>query len=178
MVILLRFSLFVYVAVNFPTVAIGYAIAYMLMMHVLRFMDALQHDYDSHRSLFDEDMPSRFGGRKTEQLHTFSNPISFKYALPNWLVLNFGFHNAHHMRPTVPWYRLPDFYKEHISDNPGSVIPFIQQLRMYHNHRVYRVSHEGGPYDHLQDEREAAYLEAGRRGYLYGGNAVSFLTSF
>ena len=32
--------------------------------------------------------------------------------------------------------------------------------------------------DMPQDERETAYLEAGRRGYLYGGNAVSFLTSF
>ena len=48
------------------------------------------------------DPPSRFGGRATEQEHTFSNPLSFKYELPNWLVLNFGWHNAHHLRPTVP----------------------------------------------------------------------------
>lgn len=177
-VILIRFSVFITVAVQWPKVAIGYVIAYVLMMHVLRFMDALQHDYGSNPSLFDESAPSRFGGRATEQEHTFSNPISFKYTLPNWLVLNFGFHNAHHKRPTVPWYRLPAYYKENISDNPGSVIPFIQQLRMHHYHRVYRVQHVGGPFDDMQDVAKDAYLEAGRRGFLYGGNAVSFLTPF
>ncbi len=177
-VILIRFSIFISVAVLWPKVAIGYVIAYILMMHVLRFMDALQHDYDSNPILFDESAPSRFGGRETEQQHTFSNPLSFKYNWPNWLVLNFGFHNAHHKRPTVPWYGLPAYYKENISDNPGSVIPFIQQIRMYHYHRVFRVLHTGGPYDEVQDVTREAYLEAGRRGFLYGGNAASFLISF
>ena len=177
-VIVIRFSVFLTLLFLWPKVALGYVIAYMLMMHVLRFMDALQHDYDSNPILFNEEAPSRFGGRKTEQEHTFSNPISFRWEFPNWLVLNFGFHNAHHKRPTVPWYRLPAYYKENISDNPGSVIPFMQQLRMYHYHRVYRVQHTGGPYDDMQDVASEAYLEAGRRGYLYGGNAVSFLTSF
>ncbi len=121
---------------------------------------------------------SRFGGRKTEQQHTFSNPISFQYDLPNWLVLNFGFHNAHHLRPTVPWYRLPAYYREHVSDDPASVIPFRQQLKMYARHRVCRVDHQGGPYDDVQDVARDDYLAAGRRGELYGGNAVSFLTSF
>lgn len=177
-VILVRWSVFVAVAILWPKVAIGYALAYMLMLHILRFMDALQHDYSGVPTLFEENPPSRHGGRKTEQAHTFSNPISFRYDLPNWLVLNFGFHNAHHLRPTVPWYRLPAYYKDKISADPASVIPFRQALKMYARHRVVRVTHVGGPYDDEQDVWLDEYLAAGRAGRLYGGNAVSFLTSF
>jgi len=177
-VILLRFGVFFTVLFLWPKVALGYMIVYMLLMHVLRFMDALQHDYGSNPILFDESAPSRFGGRKTEQQHTFSNPISFRFALPNWLVLNFGFHNAHHLRPTVPWYRLPAYYKDKISNDPSSVIPFSKALGIYHRHRVPRVTHCGGPYDDEQDVMQQDYLDAARRGHSYRGNAVSFLTSF
>lgn len=177
-VILLRGGVFFTVLWIWPRVAIGYVLAYLLMMHVLRFMDAIQHDYGGNPTLYDEDAPSRFGGRRTEQQHTFSNPLSFHHDLPNWLVLNFGFHNAHHHRPTVPWYRLPAYYREKVSNDPTSVIPFRQQLKMYARHRVYRVNHQGGPYDEVQDAMLDDYLAAGRRGELYGGNAVSFLTSF
>ena len=104
--------------------------------------------------------------------------FSFKYTLPNWLVLNFGFHNAHHKRPTVPWYRLPAYYRENISADPASVIPFVRQLAMYHKFRVPRVTHTGGPHDEVQDVQQQAYLQAAREGLLYGGNAVSFLTAF
>lgn len=177
LVIVVRASVFLAVLWLWPRVAVGYVLAYLLMMHMLRFMDMVQHDYGGNPSLFEEKPPSRFGGRATEQQHTFSNPLSFKYALPNWLVLNFGWHNAHHHRPTVPWYRLPAYYKQHISDSPDSVIPFRQQLRIYHRHRVYRVSNEGGPFDKQQSLTEQDYLQAGRRGELYGGNAVSFLVA-
>ncbi len=177
-VILVRFGVFLTVLILWPKVALGYVIACLLMLHVLRFMDALQHDYDSNPILFEENAPSRFGGRKTEQAHTFSNPISFSYQLPNWLVLNFGFHNAHHARPTVPWYRLPAFYKEKISADPASAILFREALKMYHRHRVHRVRHMGGPYDDEQGLMQEAYFETARRGRQYGGNAVSFLTSF
>ena len=44
-VILIRFSAFFTLLVLWPKVAIGYVLAYMLMMHVLRLMDAPQHDY-------------------------------------------------------------------------------------------------------------------------------------
>jgi fatty acid desaturase len=177
-VIVIRVGVFVALAIYWPWVALGYVLAYLLMMHVLRFMDALQHDYGGNPILFEEDAPSRFGGRATEQAHTFSNPISFRYDLPNWLVLNFGWHNAHHKRPTVPWYRLPAYYRENISDDPASVIPFRQQLKMYFRHRVYRVRHRGGPYDAEQGVMLEEYLAHARQGRLYGGNAVSFLTSF
>lgn len=178
LVIAVRWSVFLAVLVLWPRVAVGYVLARLLMMHVLRFMDALQHDYGGNPILYVEDAPSRFGGRPTEQAHTFSNPISFRHDWPNWLVLNFGFHNAHHLRPTVPWYRLPAYYREKVSADPASVIPLRQQLRMYARHRVYRVTHTGGPFDEAQHVMQADYLQAARGGRLYGGNAVSFLTSF
>jgi fatty acid desaturase len=177
-VIALRGGVFLAVLWAAPRVAVGYLIAYGLMLHVLRFMDALQHDYGSNPILYEEAAVSRFGGRATEQQHTFSNPLTFHHDLPNWLVLNFGFHNAHHLRPTVPWYRLPAYYREHVSDDPASVIPFRQQWKMYARHRVARVDHRGGPFDAAQEAMQADYLAAARRGELYGGNAVSFLTSF
>ncbi|NNL95850.1 MAG: fatty acid desaturase [Xanthomonadales bacterium] len=176
-VIALRVGLFLLILVLAPLAALGYVIAYMLMMHALRFMDAQQHDYDSYPSLYD-DLPSRFGGRETELAHTFSNPLSWKHEWINWLTLNFGWHSAHHVRPTVPWYRLRDYYLENVSDDPGSVIPFRAQWHMYWRHRVYRVTHSGGPYDDIQHVTGEAFLAAGRGGKLYGGNAASFLTPF
>ena len=80
--------------------------------------------------------------------------------------------------PTVPWYRLPGYYKENISNDPVSIIPFRKALGIYHKHRVHRVTHHGGPYDNEQDVMQEAYLNAARSGHTYGGNAVSFLTSF
>jgi len=178
LVILIRAGILITLALISPRAALGYVIAYILMLHVLRFMDAQQHDYGAYPSLYDKQLPSRFGGRETELAHTFSNPLSWKHEWPNWLTLNFGWHGAHHARPTVPWYRLRAWYLEHISDDPASVIPFAAQWRMYWAFRVYRVDHSGGPHDELQDVREDDYLQAGRSSLLYGGNAVSFLTSF
>jgi omega-6 fatty acid desaturase (delta-12 desaturase) len=49
--------------------------------------------------------------------------ISFRYELPNWLVLNFGYHNAHHAKPTAPWYRLPALHRELFGDDPTARYP-------------------------------------------------------
>ena len=177
LMILLRGGIFLTVAVLAPKAALLYIVAYLLMMHVLRFMDSLQHDYGANAILLVENAPSRFGGRATEQKHTFSNPISFHHEWINWLTLNFGWHNAHHARPTVPWYRLLAYHKQHISDDPERVIPFATQLRIYHRYRVHRVLHEGGGLNQPEPMGED-YFRAMRAGRVYGGNAVSFLMSF
>jgi fatty acid desaturase len=51
-VIIIRGSVFAALIVFFPKVALLYAIAYMLMMTILRFMDSLQHDYPYALTLF------------------------------------------------------------------------------------------------------------------------------
>jgi fatty acid desaturase len=177
-VIAVRGGIFLAVLLWQPKAALLYLLAYMVMMHILRFKDGVQHDYDGNPILYAEDAPSRFGGRATEQAHTFSNPECLKYDWPNWFTLCFGFHNAHHLRPTVPWYRLPAFHREKFGTDPAQVIPLGTQLRMYHRYRVARVSHSGGDLDGLAPAMEAEYLQRARSGRIYGGNAVSFLNSF
>jgi fatty acid desaturase len=52
------------------------------------------------------------GDRVYEQAHTFSNPLSLRHPWVNLFVLNFGYHNAHHAKPTTPWFRLPALHRE------------------------------------------------------------------
>ena len=174
-VIAIRGGLFVVLLVLYPKAAILYAIAYLLMMHVLRFMDALQHDYPYNPTLFNYLQPPHKGDAAWEQEHTFSNPHSLRFEKLNWLTLNFGFHNAHHADMNVPWYRLPTLHRELMGDDPERVVPFRSQLKLYHRNRVKRVyspQPEGYP-------KGAAYLAAARAGSgPIGGNAASFLTSF
>lgn len=177
-VLLVRGSIFLTVLVYQPIAALLYLVAYMIMMHILRFKDGVQHDYDGYPVLFDEDAPSRFGGRATEQAHTFSNPECLRYDWPNYFTLCFGFHNAHHKRPTLPWYELPAYHRKQFGTDPDQVIPFRVQLGMYHRYRVQRVTHSGGELDGLPTPWEQEYLQRARAGQIYGGNAVSFLNSF
>lgn len=174
-VILIRGGVFVTVAVMFPKVAILYAVAYLLMMHVLRFMDALQHDYPYHATLFERAEAPHKGDIEWEQEHTFSVPLSLKYPWVNLLTLNFGYHNAHHYDMNVPFYRLPALHEELTQNDPARVIPFASQVKLYHRNRVLRVSNpQPGDYPKGDD-----YLRTARAGQgPIGGNAASFLTSF
>jgi fatty acid desaturase len=173
-VILIRGSIFTALILYAPKVALLYAIAYMMMMTVLRFMDSLQHDYSYSLTLFEFDKPPRKGNFEWEQEHTFSNPHTLKYDWPNWFTLNFGFHNAHHDDMNVPWYRLPEKHREMFGRNPNTVVPLGAQLRIFHKQRVRRIvgNHEG-----VEPEGKD-YLRAAQRAEVYGGNAASFLTSF
>jgi fatty acid desaturase len=173
-VILIRGSLFFALCWFYPKVAVLYAIAYMLMMTILRFMDSIQHDYSYNLTLFDFGKPPRKGNYAWEQEHTFSNPQSFRYEIPNWLTLNFGYHNAHHADMKVPWYRLPAKHRELFGENPERVVPLSAQLKIFHKQRVRRIvgNHDGDePFGH-------DFLIAARKADVYGGNAASFLTSF
>ncbi len=178
LVIAVRGGLFLLLLMFFPRAALLYVVAYLLMIHVLRFMDSLQHDYGGNPILLEENAASRFGGRATEQLHTFSNPLSFEREWVNWLTLNFGWHNAHHARPTVPWYRLPAYHKANFGSSTDRIARFGTQCRIYHKYRLYRVLHEGGDIDGRDSPMQDDYVRAMRAAEIYGGNAVSFLTSF
>jgi fatty acid desaturase len=173
-VILLRGAIFIALIVFVPKVALLYAIAYMLMMTILRFMDSLQHDYPYSLTLFEFDKPPRKGDFEWEQEHTFSNPHTLKRDWPNWFTLNFGFHNAHHDDMNVPWYRLPDKHREMFGSGPDAVIPLGAQLRIFHKQRVRRIV---GNHDGVEPEGRD-FLHAAQRADVYGGNAASFLTSF
>jgi omega-6 fatty acid desaturase (delta-12 desaturase) len=173
-VILIRGGLYLALILLAPKAAILYAVAYILMMTVLRFMDSLQHDYPYSLTLFEFEKPPRKGNFEWEQEHTFSNPHTLRRDWPNWFTLNFGFHNAHHEDMNIPWYRLPEKHREMFGSYPTAVIPLGAQLRMFHEQRVRRVT---GNHEGVEPEGKD-FLHAAQRAEVYGGNAASFLTSF
>jgi fatty acid desaturase len=178
-VLLIRGSIFFALLWLYPMVALLYAVAYMIMMTILRFMDSVQHDYGYHLTLFSKETPPRKGDYTFEQEHTFSNPHSFDRVWPNWFTLNFGFHNAHHAKPITPWWKLPAVHQELFGHDPSDVIPFGSQLAIFHKYRVVRVV--GGSADRDEADAEVwgrTFLAAAREGRVTGGNAASFLTSF
>lgn len=187
-VIIVRTGLYVLLLFFAPKAALFYLVATLAMLIVLRFMDSVQHDYGGVTTLFDEAPGPRKGDLVWEQAHTFSNPLSLKYERLNWLVLNFGYHNAHHAKPTVPWFRLPALHRELLGDDPKMVIPFGAQLKIYHRGRVARVYKWKEKWEEKWEERspqdDVAYpvgrdfLEAAQHAQVPGGNAASFLTSF
>lgn len=144
-----------------------YALAYMLFLHVTRFMDVHQHTYEVWETLerpraaqdarFDHDY---------EQRNTFSNPVSLRHPWLNLLTLNFGYHNAHHVRPTAPWHRLPTLHRELFGDDRRQVLPFGQLLRSYHRYRVPRVVNGDPP-----------GMDVGNGRDFVGVVGVSFLTA-
>jgi fatty acid desaturase len=112
-VLAVRAVLFALLALASIKALLLYVLAYMLFLHVMRFMDVHQHTYEVWETLERPRGPQddRFD-RDYEHHNTYSNLISVRHPWLNLLVLNFGYHNAHHVRPTAPWYRLPRLHAE------------------------------------------------------------------
>lgn len=140
LILAIRTALFAALAWFAPRVLLCYPVAYMLFLSVLRFMDANQHTYDLIETHDDAPLPdSEQRDRQYEFQHTYSNPISTRFPLLNLITLNFAYHNAHHERPTVPWYRLPALHRELYGDGRSHVLPFRELIRAYHRYRVERA---------------------------------------
>ncbi len=167
-VLAVRGSLFLLVLFWNPLAALLYLVAWLLMLHVLRFMDAFQHNYALSFTLETGGDPTRRGDTAYEQSHTFSNPVSLRWPWLNLWTLNFGYHNAHHARPTVPWYRLPDLHRELFPADHPQVLGIREQLAAYHRHRVQRVVGDSADPEQFRERL--------RRGEAAGADAVSFLT--
>ena len=135
------------------------AIAYYLLVvtiriHCVRFVDAFQHSYVQIAA----DQTTSNKGKLYEQHHTFSFPVARRFTGLNLLILNFGYHNAHHALPSCPWYNLPavDQLLTSAADagddrtaSPTQQVSFMELLRGYHRHRRYRITttDEGQAYD-------------------------------
>lgn len=172
-IIIIRFSvllaLFLYSSIAFMC----YLFAYMIFLTILRFMDALQHNY-AFISLLDinSDHEKYKGDRDYEQSHTFSNPVSINHPWLNLLTLNFGYHNAHHSRPTAPWHELPKLHQSLYGNEAAFIVPFRKQLSCFHKSRVERVM---GDESETQGNR---YVQRLQKGDAVGASGVSFLTPF
>ena len=117
-----------------------YALSYMVFITVLRFADCFQHTYDAYPIANNAPIPDdKVRDRVYEQQHTFSNVVGLDSFWLNLIWLNFGYHNAHHERPIVPWHQLPALHRKLFAETDPQVIPVRQLLRSFHRNRVSRV---------------------------------------
>jgi fatty acid desaturase len=165
----LRLALFAALALVSIKAVLLYALAYMLFLSVLRFMDAFQHTYQVYVSHSVEAVaPDPRRDLQFEYANTYSNLISERWWWLNVLVLNFSYHNAHHGRPGVPWYRLPKLHRSLFGDRNQQMISCRELLAGYHRHRVARVLAEGCGTVGTGGNRAEQFL---------GAVGVSFLTA-
>ena len=169
--IFIRTLLFFIISVYEPLALVWYCLAFILMLHVLRFMDAFQHNYRSTTGLADGTyIAEHKGDSEYEYKHTFSNLLSSQYPKLNWLVLNFCYHNAHHTKPNIPWHQLPNLHQQLYGDTCSQIIPFKDQLRCYHQNRMQRIFGD--------DEENDEFPKKMKDRKAVGANGVSFLTAF
>jgi fatty acid desaturase len=118
-----------------------YFVAAGLLLHVLNFFDAFHHTFEQFFAEADAPVPAGERDRAYEQANTYSNVISTRWPWLNLLTLNFGYHNAHHERAAVPWYRLPALHAELHGDLPAAaLLPLRELLVTWVRHRVRRVA--------------------------------------
>lgn len=157
----------VWLAVHAPRALLAYLVAYLLLLTLLNLGDAFHHTFEYHIVVGDEPVPTQSHDRRYEDTHTFSNLLSVRWPWLNLLTLNFGFHNAHHRRPGVPWYRLPQLHRQLYGNGASCVLPFAELMRTFHRNRVRRVLEEA--YGDLADGPQRADSFVGTHG-------VSFLS--
>jgi fatty acid desaturase len=144
-----------------------YFLATLLFLHVLNFFDAFHHTFDQFFVAPDQPVPPIERERGYEQANTYSNLISARHPWLNLLTLNFGYHNAHHHRASLPWYRLPALHRSLYGEDNAAVMPLRELLRTWHRNRVSRVYAEG---------YGAPRQGADRADTFIGAHGVSFLT--
>ena len=144
-----------------------YIAATALFLHVLNFFDAFHHTFEQYFVAADEPVPMAGRDRRYEHVNTYSNVISPRHSWLNLLTLNFGYHNAHHHRASVPWYRLPALHRDLYGERSDPVLPLPKLLRTWHRNRVRRV---------FTDGYGAPSAGPGGADDFVGAHGVSFLT--
>lgn len=154
-----------------PLALILYCAAYLMFVTVLRFADCFQHTYDAYPILGDAPIPKdKLRDRVYEQANTFSDIVGLENRWLNLIWLNFGFHNAHHEKPAMPWHALPALHRTLYADRCVQVIPVASLLKSFHVHRVNRIL--ASDYGQV-----LAHGQAGRADQFLGAAGVSFLTA-
>ncbi len=162
-VFIVRSSLFALLGLVSLKALVLYFLAYMGMITVLRFMDAFQHTYEAYP--VGSPLPKR--DRAYEQANTFTCLISKRYWWLNLLVLNFGYHNAHHAMMKCPWHSLHELDRELFTRQKVHYLTLPQLLTNYHRFRVSRIFSGQGQ---AVDKQGNLNLDK-----FYGAVGVSFL---
>jgi fatty acid desaturase len=169
-IVAVRIALFALLAWISAKALLLYLVAYMIMLHALRFTDAYQHTYDAFAVLEEGEVPDdKVRDRDYEQANTYTNVVSVAHPWLNLLLLNFSYHNAHHERPIVPWHELPALHAKLFPGEHVQTLPMAELLRGYHRDRIARI---------LSDDYGEVKASGEKRadGFL-GAAGVSFLTA-
>ena len=164
--LLVRGALLVLLAIWSWKALLLYLVAYGLLLHTLNFFDCFHHSFENFTVVGDEPVPTSHRDRAYEQANTYTNLVSVRFPWLNVMVLNFSYHNAHHHRASLPWYRLPALHREMFGTATRNVLPLRGLLANWHRYRVLRVTAE--EYGAPQPGAQAA-------GFI-GAHGVSFLT--
>jgi fatty acid desaturase len=158
-----RGSLFILLGLLSLKALLLYFVAYISMINVLRFVDCFQHTYE----VFEVGTPLPKRDRTHEQANTFSNLVSQRYWWLNLLLLNFGYHNAHHELMKCSWHSLHELDRELFDGSELHYVTLPQLVWNYHRFRISRLYSGQGT---AIDESGRLNLEG-----FYGGIEVSFL---
>ncbi|MEO1351042.1 MAG: fatty acid desaturase [Cyanobacteria bacterium J06635_15] len=164
--LVIRVGLFALMGMFAPKALVFYFIAYVSMLNLLRWMDAFQHTYE----VFPAGMPVPERSHEHEQANTFSTLLSPRYRWLNLLMLNFGYHNAHHEVMKCPWHSLPALDRTLFKGDEVHYIPLSQLIGNYHRFRIKRIF--------LGQGQAADEMRHPTPDLFYGAVGVSFLTVF
>lgn len=164
--LVIRVTLFGLMGWFAPKALVLYLVAYISMVNLLRWMDAFQHTYD----VFPPGVTIPKRSREQEQANTFSTLLSPRYRWLNLLMLNFGYHNAHHEVMKCPWHSLPALDRTLFTGDEVHYVPLGQLIRNYHRFRIKRIFAGQGQ---AADENRQPTPDL-----FYGAVGVSFLTVF
>ena len=170
-VLVARSVFFILLASVSPKFLVLYFVAYLFCLQVLRFMDAYQHTFTLRDDLYGEltiKGPEPGLDRDYEERNTFSNPISERFPWLNLLILNFGYHNVHHRRPTQPWHRLPAQHREFYANSEQVLMP-RETRASFLRYRRERLLNEDDP---------DIGVKRGNAENFIGVDGVSFLIPF
>lgn len=162
-VFLVRTSLFIGLGLLSLKALMLYWVAFTLMITLLRFMDSFQHTYEVFP--VGAALPKR--DRAHEQANTFSNIVSYRHGWLNLLMLNFGYHNAHHELMKCPWHSLPELDRNLFTGQEPHYITLAELVGNYHRYRLHRIFSGQGQ---VLDDQGNRNLET-----FYGAIGVSFL---
>lgn len=132
-IILVRGTMFSFLGIASFKALCLYFLAYIMMITIVRFNQAFEHT-----SGYIDDPESQ------RSFTTFSPLISKRNSWLDILVLNFGYHNAHHTLMFCPWYHLPTLDKHIFQGNDEHHLGWSELLGNYHRFRITRLFGDSG----------------------------------